>query len=103
MIEYDPDILRTYAAQLYRQARHIEWKYATIGGLIGLALSLAIMSFRLFAGALPAIWLFSPILIGGYIGYSRGKAKAFWLRFQAQSVLVQAQIETNTRALFDRH
>ena len=99
-LEYDEELIRRGAEDLYRKARAIVAKHGLVGAVLGC-----------IAGALAGlIWtdgdekLFflvasASTLVGLLGGISSGRSRAFVLRFQAQQLLCQVQIERNTRAL----
>jgi len=63
-------------------------------------LSVGVMATRpdlkggLLSGPIPVIVL---AIVGGLMGYSNARQKAFLLRVQAQTLLCSAKIEENTR------
>jgi uncharacterized membrane protein len=96
-VEYDASIIQESAKRLYSRAASIILSSTVFGLLVGA-----------FAGALGAVLLErrSAItmvlaicgLIGGLLGYQRGRERAFELKLQAQVALCQVQIEKNTVA-----
>lgn len=94
-VQYDPSVIRKFAARLYARARSVMITYTFVGGVIG---------------AMPAVWFTSTYfgsweagllvgaVLGGAMGYALGVEKAFRLKLQAQTALCQVQIEANTRA-----
>jgi len=99
MVAYDPDIIQQMADGLYKQAKGIETRYALLGVIIG--------GVGGFAGAatvgfdVPLILAVGGAVVGGLMGYSIAKPKAFLLRLQAQQALCQVRIEANTIAPFN--
>jgi len=94
MVQYDSNIIQQMADGLYRQARWMEFNSAMLGAFVGGAA---------FAGGavaadidMAAIAGAAGVLFGAIGGFSRGRAKAFTLRLQAQTALCQMQIERNT-------
>jgi hypothetical protein len=90
MAEYDPNIIRQFADEMYRRADSILGMYVVIGALIGL-----------IAG-----WMLGGILgamigggIAGWIGYTMGTQKAFALKLEAQVALCQVAIAENTQTI----
>lgn len=93
MVQYNPEIIEEYAAQLYRRAQ---------GMVVGLTVVFA------FGGVFLG-WIlerigngnvvFTAILAAflGSIGWQTGVRHAFVLKLQAQQALCQLQIERNTR------
>jgi hypothetical protein len=84
------------AARLYAQASTLTLKYAFLGGVMGF---LAGCAAGIAAKADTASLGFG--LVGGAVGAAIGMLaaaeRAFMLRLQAQTILVQVQIERNTR------
>ena len=104
MIAYDSKLLYAFADQLYKEAARLLWTAAVggllVGTLLGLALAVGAIAVRpdlrgsLLSGPTPTI-VFA--IIGGLMGYSNARQKAFLLRVQAQTLLCNAKIEENTR------
>lgn len=92
-VQYDPDVIQTFADALYRLADRIVIGSTLLGGVIGGLLGYAIGS-NAGGGALVALL---GAGVGGYLGYSRGMARTFQLRLEAQLALCQVEIEFNTR------
>lgn len=99
-VQYDPNIIGQAAARLYARAAGIVVSWALLVGLCGFALggflggALASPSDRsvgIFGGGLAVG------LIGAVVGIVAGRERAFFLRLEAQRMLVLVQIETNTR------
>lgn len=92
-IDYDPELITTYARKLYDKADHITFSHTLAFGA---------------CGGLGAYWytnddgtgVFLGILFA-VIGYVIGEGKSFHYRLEAQVALCQAKIEENTRALTD--
>lgn len=86
---YDPAVIQEFADRLYAKASGIIRSYTILGlillGFAGLATSEPIL------GAVGAV-------IGGIVGYSMGKEKAFAHKLQAQTALCQVQIEKNSKS-----
>lgn len=86
--QYDPSVIQEFADRLYSKAGSIIRSYTILGiillGFAGLATGNPIL------GAVGAV-------IGGIIGYSMGKEKAFAHKLQAQTALCQVQTEVNSR------
>jgi hypothetical protein len=89
-MEYDAEIIRTFAKQLYAQAGRIIFIYGLIVGLIGAGAGGAATG---GSGTSMIIGLVLGILIGVVVG----QARAFRLKLEAQVALAQVQIEENTR------
>lgn len=87
-VTYDPVVIQEFAERLYSKANNIIRSY-TISGVLLLG----------FAGLLtqePIVGLIGAVL-GGFVGYSMGKEKAFAYKLQAQTALCQVQIEINSQ------
>lgn len=97
MIEYDPVVIQSFAAGLYRLADNIVLSTTIIGAIIGGVLGFGAGSF-LGDGAGTMLGLIG-LAGGGYMGRSRGVSKTFMLRLEAQLALCQVEIEINTRCL----
>ena len=86
---YDPAVIQEFANRLYAKAGGIIRSYTILGvmllGFAGLATGEPIL------GAVGAV-------IGGVVGYSMGKEKAFAHKLQAQTALCQVQIEKNSQS-----
>jgi uncharacterized integral membrane protein len=101
MADYDEQILMQFADQLYSQARAIVISTAVLYGLI--AMFVGFVGSAAMAAANPRLEV--PIgavtgvvtILGVLIGVSVGNRRAFHLRLEAQRLLVQLQIERNTR------
>ena len=104
MIAYDSKLLYEFADQLYKEAVRLLWTAALggllVGAMLGLALAVGVIAVRpdlregLLSGPTPVIVL---AIVGGLMGYSNARQKAFLLRVQAQTLLCSAKIEENTR------
>ncbi|MES2641040.1 MAG: hypothetical protein V4850_16235 [Myxococcota bacterium] len=95
--QYDASILTTMAARLYSQASTITLKYAFLGCLVGLATG----GVAGVMGGAEELTLGLALVLGVFgavLGVAAAAERAFMLRLQAQSILVQVQIERNTRA-----
>lgn len=87
---YDPAVIQEFADRLYAKANGIIRSYIIMGVILlcfgGLATGEVVL------GAIGAV-------IGGVVGYSMGKEKAFSHKLQAQTALCQVQIEKNSRSV----
>lgn len=90
-IEYDPELIATYAKGLYDKADLITLYHIAFWGICG-------------GGG--AYWYTRDDSIGffvalsfSFIGYLIGQAKSFQYKLEAQVALCQAQIELNTRMI----
>lgn len=100
-VQYDPAVIHTEAGRLYTEAAKIVGILIVRGVLAGILLGLILGG--LIGAAireLPTALLVGAVAcaaIGGVIGAQIGHARAFFLRLEAQRLLVLAQIEVNTR------
>ena len=97
-VQYDPNIIVTFAERLYQQARTIVVKCALLGGLVGVAAGGTIL-FTDNNGTPLALAL---VVVCTLVGAAIGQARGFTLRLQAQTALCQLQIEVNTRGAVGR-
>ncbi len=94
-IDYDPEVIQSFANALYAQASKIIFTYFLIGFIVGGAIG-----FFLGAAASPGSEMMVALIGGvivGLLGTSAARTKAFQLKLQAQQVLCQLSIEKNTR------
>lgn len=99
-VQYDPTVIGAAAARLYERADGLPALYGLLGGLsMFVVLGLAAVS----QGA-PSNRLFNFLVggivggvLGALLGWFRGRERAFFLRLEAQRMLVLVQIEANTR------
>jgi hypothetical protein len=108
-VDYDEQVIQTSAKLLYRQARLTIFNSVIIGVLIGATTTGAVgagIGDPEIAGAIgtsavdpqqTTLAVIISAIVGGVIGYFRGRRNAFKLRLQAQVALCQVQIERNTR------
>lgn len=92
MIQYNETILQQTADQLYARADNLVRNYTAAGALAGVALASIVI---LFGDWRPYALLFA--IIGSAYGRFQANKFAYELRFQAQMLLCQLQIERNTR------
>ncbi len=85
MAEYNKKLLYEFSNRLYNKAESVIFIYTLIGVLAG-------GSTFLFSKTMGIILA----CIFGFIGFLIGSEKAFWYKFQAQTILCQAKIEENT-------
>lgn len=104
--QYDANILQVFVEDLYSQARLIivttTIKYAfftfVAGGLFAVIADGAHLVDRSTVQNLGTIILVATV-IAALIGVAVGRAKAWELKFKAQQLLLQMQIESNTAAV----
>lgn len=100
-VHYDPSIIALEAGRLYQQAEKIVMimvvRFMLAGVLLGLVGGGAAgAGFReVVPGAVVGAMAFA--LFGTILGYQYGQTRAFFLRLEAQRMLVLVQIEMNTR------
>ena len=100
-VHYDESVLKEHSAEFYRKARWTVARCAFLGillgyigcGLLGNYLAIRDIIQRDVINALAYGGLFVGALCGGWFGSNR----AFMLRVEAQKILLQIQIEKNTR------
>jgi hypothetical protein len=101
-MNYDANILRQFATELYERAEAIIQTYIILYAGAGLLL-LGFVGNYLERGSTGSfigtsiggvIGMFTGVVIGQYIGTN----KTFLLKVRTQEILCQAQIEENTRA-----
>lgn len=96
MQEYDPRILQQAVDDLYNEADGIVLVYTLLGVCIG-----GLVCFLLEAVATKERGVGFGGLLGavlfGLVGYNLGKRRSWDLRFRAQQLRLQMQIEENTR------
>ena len=88
-IDYNPEILRDYAARLYARATLVTIAYCLGGVLLVVVLGTLALAAR---GGVSGGELLFLALIGGALGVMAGAARAFRLKLEAQLVLCQVQI-----------
>ena len=94
-MQYDADIIKSFAAKLYSQATSIVVVFTLFFGILGAVGAAAFMA-SVRNGFSPIV-LGAGVLIGAAIGYSMGSTRAFRLKLEAQIALAQVEIEANTR------
>ena len=97
-VSYEAAVIVESAERLYRQAASIVFSSTVLGLLIGaiggpIVFILATQS-RSGLAALAGV----GALVGGLMGYVRGRERAFALKLQAQVALCQVQIEKTPTA-----
>jgi hypothetical protein len=97
VVEYDEKILVTMANKLYSEARWLVLRYAFIGAILA---ALVVGIAATFQGLEPTnagCILTAAAGMGALAGAVYANERAFMLRLEAQRILVQVQIERNTR------
>ena len=91
-LKYDADVIREFAAGLYKRANSIVWTSTILFALVAASIGgiTASQQFAFFSGMIMGT-------IGALVGASYGQGKAFQFKLQAQTALAQVQIEMNTR------
>lgn len=98
-VKYDEAVLQKSVNRLYSQANSLVASVVVLAALIGgiagylAALFASTQGVDVSAGA----WAVFGALLTGAFGYPVGESRAFAIRVQAQTMLVQMQIERNTR------
>ncbi len=95
MIEYNPHVIQEYAERLHTQAKDIVAMQFFIGLLSGMIIFGGISA--MFDVGFDALIIGIGVLVGGAMGYSAGKQRAFSLKLQAHLALCQLRMEENTR------
>ena len=106
MATYDEQVLQGFVDELYQRARNLVIATAARYGFYAFALvliaSFALQKFVPADASLGVIWLI-VIVVAVVAGIYEGRARGFKLRLEAQQVLLQMQIERNTRHLLSSH
>ena len=99
---YDPTVIERFAERLYEKARSFVVGSVVAGSALGAAFGAIPLTPIGESWPIPAIFGFATLLlgavIGGICGYVIGDTRAFGYRLQAQTALLQLQIERNTFA-----
>lgn len=82
--------------RLYARAASIH-AYLSIFGAMGGAGAGAVMTVPAHDATFMMVGVVAGGAIGAVLGYALGMERAFLLRLQAQTIMVQVQIERNTR------
>jgi hypothetical protein len=104
MAEFDPTVIESHAAYLYRRAAALTRGTMGIGALLGAAAGgypLTRYSHWPIPHSYGIATLLFGMLAGGLIGYVVGDSRANGVRVQAQLVLQQLQLERNTAAIVE--
>ena len=102
-VRYDSAVIYAFAQQLESKALLMETLYSIAGALLGVFVGygfgdsvLRLSEASSNPGALGGLIGF---VLGGFLGYLAGSARAFWIRLALHRMLCEVQIEENTRAL----
>lgn len=100
-MKYGSGVIREFGGRLYRKADWLTLRYTAGGALVALAGGLLWPAVAQSRGVrLPETTELGGFLlrlcIGALLGYQLGREKAFALGLQAQTALVQVEIEENT-------
>jgi uncharacterized integral membrane protein len=96
--EYDAEIIRQQADQLYAEADRAVLASMIIMGILGVLAGAAAFYFLSDKNeALSIVLVLGVPIAGAVLGATLGEGRAFKLRSQAQQLLVLVAIETNTR------
>ena len=93
MAQYDEAILIEMADRLYGRAARLVIFITLVGLAFGGAAARGMASHP----DDQAFYMMLGAIFGGGVAYFIGQGRAFMLKLQAQSILVQVQIERNTR------
>ena len=100
---YDPRIIEQFAEKLYRKASAFVAGSVAVGGALGAAFGAVPLTSLGDAWPIPPLFGFATLLVGGLfgavIGYVIGDTRSFGYRLQAQTALLQLQMERNTAAV----
>lgn len=99
-VDYESRVIEEFAASLYRKAG------AATRGSVAVGVALGFVFGMIPLTSLGASWpiphglelatVILGVLLGGYLGYLIGTARAFGYKLQAQAALCQVEIERNT-------
>jgi len=98
MPSFDPSIIHNVAKNLYKQASSVTRAYSLFGALLGGAIAFAGLS-GVPQPVQPSAYILPAFIFAmfGIIGFYIGKNRAFALKLKAQKILLDLQIEKNTR------
>jgi outer membrane lipoprotein SlyB len=97
-VTYDAAVIQHFADRLYREAAVIIFKAVFLGVLAGAIIGGITAVVVQQRQNLVTASVFGALL-GGLVGYSRGRERAFELKLRAQEALCQVQIEKHTSIL----
>jgi hypothetical protein len=108
LTQYDPLVLQVFVEDRYREAKWIivttTLKYAAATFAVSFLIYIGIQVTHLVTHEdAEGVSLVLPILvvIAALLGLAAGRAKAWELKFDAQKVLLQMQIEKNTSRVIE--
>jgi len=97
-VTYDANVIQSFADRLYREAIWIIYTGSFFGliagAIIGIIMAVVLQQRDNLAGA-----TILGAVLGGLVGYSRGRERAFKLKLEAQQALCNVEIEKNTSIL----
>lgn len=100
---YDSEIIQQFADDLYARAKAIviteAIKYAAIAFVIAWGIAYGIKTTSPMSDLQPGLPGVIAGAIGAAVGVSSGRAKAFKLKVEAQTLLCHRQVELNTREI----
>ena len=96
MVEYDPSVIREFVQQLYKKSHATILSNALIGVTVGALGGYAVGAYGGYS-QYKEVSCVGAGVVGFMIGAGKGSSKAFAYKLQAQTLLVQLQIEINTR------
>lgn len=97
-IDYQPEIIKSFAERLYKKADSIEALYSLAGLLIGVVLFVGGAGASRADGGVNLFMAIAGGILGVYIGKQIGISRAIQYRIEAQKALCFVQIEKNTKA-----
>lgn len=97
---FEPRIIEQFAESLYRKATAFLMGSVVAGVVLGMAFGAVPLTSLGSAWPVPSFLGFATMLLGGVfggvIGYSIGDARSFGYRLQAQTTLLQLEMERNS-------
>jgi hypothetical protein len=97
---FEPRIIEQFAESLYRKASAFLMGSVVAGTVLGMAFGAVPLTSLGSAWPVPSFLGFATMLLGGVfggvIGYSIGDARSFGYRLQAQTTLLQLEMERNS-------
>ncbi len=98
---YDANVLLTYVEELYRRAKWIIVTTALKYGIVAFMIGMFAINVIPHAGnrGNDNLFLFvcGATFVAALVGMEKGRAKAWEYKFEAQKLLLEMQIEANTR------